>query len=241
MPGTEQPQRLTDPFLHLVFAQLLLARREGYVLLDGRGEERRLGELEDETHPPPQLVLRERPRVHAINEHPPARRREKKIQVLDERALPRARPADYPEHLLGLHRERDSPERLDLEGGSRRVDVPHVLELDPHRTSLPIFMAPASSSGVRSFAGPSPRPAASRKVVGRTRWFSLRRSASETRRSGETSATSPPAFSTSTRSASSNSSRWWVTWRTVVVPRNASSLSRISLRPAASSIEVGSS
>src|SRR5215211_361340 len=243
MPGTEQPQRLADPFLHLVFAQPLLAGREGHVLLDGRGEERRLGELEDETHPPPQLVLRERPRVHAVDEHLPARRREKKIEVLDERTLPRARPADYPEHLLGLHRERDPPERLDLEGGPRRIDVPHVLELDPHRAraSLPIFMASASSSGVRSFAEPSPRPAASRKVDGRTRWFSSRRTASETRRCGETSATSLPAFSTSTRSASSNSSRWWVTWRTVLVARNPSSLSRISLRPAASSIVVGSS
>src|SRR5215211_986191 len=195
MPGTEQLHRLADPFLHLVFAQPLLARREGHVLLDGRGEERRLGELEDETHPPPQLVLRERPRVHAVDEHLPARRREKKIQVLDERTLPRARPADYPEHLLGLHRERDPPERLDLEGGPRRIDVPHVLELDPHRAraSLPIFMASASSSGVRSFAGPSPRPAASRKVEGSVRRFPSMRSASAIKACGLTSATSLPA------------------------------------------------
>src|SRR5215211_3074027 len=243
MPGTEQRQRLADPLAYLDFAQPPPARGEGHVLLDGRGEERRLGELEDEAHPPPQLVLRERARVHAVDEHPPARGHEKKIQVLDERALPRARPADYTEHLLGLDRERDPAERLDLEWGSRRVDVPHVLELDPHRAraSLPISMASASSSGVRSFAGSSPRPAASRKVEGRTRRFSSRRSVSETRCSGLTSATSLPELSTSTRSASSSSSRWWVTWRTVLVPRSPSSLPRISRRPAASSIEVGSS
>src|SRR3712207_8434575 len=55
---------------------------------------------------------------------------------------------------------------LDLERCSRRVDVVHVLELDPHRAraSLPIFsmMAAASSSGVRQ--RPSPSLVASRKV-----------------------------------------------------------------------------
>jgi hypothetical protein len=125
--STEHPERLTNPLPHLVFVQPELTRREGHVLFHGWGEERRLGELEDESHPTAQLALPERPRVHAINEHLPARWHKKKVEVLDERALPRARPTDDAQDLVWLDGERDPPERLDFEGGSRRVDVSHVL------------------------------------------------------------------------------------------------------------------
>jgi hypothetical protein len=149
--GSEQLQRLAYPLPYLVFIHSEAARGEGHVLLDGRGEERGLGELEDEAHPAAQLAPPERPRIHAVHEDAAARRLEEQVQVLDERALPRARPADYAEHLVRLDRERDAPQRLDLEWGPRRVDVPHVLELDPHRNpndGVPKMRRPGTRSTV---------------------------------------------------------------------------------------------
>jgi hypothetical protein len=67
VPGAEQPERFAHPLEHIVFLKPDLARREGDVLLDGRGEERRFGKLEDEPHPSAQHVLFERPRIHAVH------------------------------------------------------------------------------------------------------------------------------------------------------------------------------
>src|ERR671917_403626 len=81
--GAEQAECLADPLSHLVLVQPELTRCEGHILFHGRGKERRFGELEDEPHPPPQLVLLERARVHAVNEHLPARGSQEQIEVLD--------------------------------------------------------------------------------------------------------------------------------------------------------------
>src|SRR5215208_3916735 len=102
-------------------------------------------------------------------------------------------------------------------------------------------MASASCSGVLSFAGGKPSFSASLGTTGRTSLFSRRRSALEKNRSGVSSATSSPPFRTRMRSAPVSSSRWWVTCRTVFSDCRAWRYSRTSMRPAESSMEVGSS
>src|SRR5215204_4776263 len=241
----KRPQRLQHPLPDLLFAKSELTWGEGYILLDGRGEERRLGELEDEADPAPQLALFERRRIHAVDEHLATRRNEEQIHVLYERALARARATDDREHLSRLHDERHASQRLDLEGGAPCVDMPDVPELQLHRDLVPLCvlasMTSASSSGVRSFAGARPSSSASLGTTGRTSLFSRRRSALEKNRSGVSSATSSPPFRTRIRSAPVSSSRWWVTCRTVFSDCRAWRYSRTSMRPAESSMEVGSS
>src|ERR671920_2179536 len=192
---------------------------EGHILFDGRGEERRLGELEDEADPAPELAPFERRRVHAIDEHLATRRNEEQIHVLYERALARTRATDDREHLVWLHDERHASQRLHLEGGAPCVDMPDVPELQPHRVLVPLCdlasMASANSSGVRSFAGGKPSPRASLGTTGRTSLLSRRSSALEKNLSGVSSATSFPSFRTRMRSAPVSSSRWCVTCRTV--------------------------
>src|SRR5215207_887019 len=241
----QRPQRLEHPLPDLLFAKSELTWGEGHILLDGRGEERRLGELEDEADPAPQLALFERRRIHAVDEHLATRRDEEQIHVLYERALARARATDDRKHLSRLHDERHAPQRLDLERGAWRIDMPDVPELQLHPALVPLCvlasMASASSSAVRSFAGGKPSSSASLGTTGKTRRFSRRKSALENNRSGVSSATSSPPFRTRIRSAPVSSSRWWVTCRTVFSDRRSWRYSRTSLRPAASSIEVGSS
>src|SRR5918992_2386111 len=241
----QRPQRLEHPLPDLLFSKAELTWGKGHVLLDGRGEERRFGELEDEADPASQLALLERRRIHAVDEYLATRRNKEEIHVLYERALARASTADDREHLSRLHDERDAPQRLDLEGGAPCVDMPDVPELQLHRDLVPLCcrasMASASSSGVRSFAGARPSSSASLGMTGRTSLFSRRRSALENNRPGGSSATSSPPFRTRIRSAPVSSSRWWVTCRTVFSDRRSCRYSRTSLRPAVSSIEVGSS
>src|SRR5215208_4265641 len=242
---SKRPQRLQHPLPDLLFAKSELTWGEGHILLDGRGEERRLGELEDEADPASELAPFERRRVHAVDEHLATRRNEEQIHVLYERALARARTADDREHLTRLHDERHASQRLDLERGTPCVDMPDVPELQLHRVLVPLCvlasMASASSSGVLTFAGARPSSSASLGTTGRTSLFSRRRSALEKIRSGVSSATSTPPFRTRIRSAPVSSSRWWVTCRTVFSDCRAWRYSRASMRPAESSMEVGSS
>src|SRR5918992_2180385 len=196
----QRPQRLEHPLPDLLFFKAELTWGKGHVLLDGRGEERRFGELEDEADPASQLALLERRRIHAVDEHLATRRNKEEIHVLYERALARASTADDREHLSWLHDERHASQRLDLEGGAPCVDMPDVPELQLHRGLVPLCvlasMAWASSSGVRSFAGGKPSPRASLGTTGRTSLFSRRSSALEKNRSGVSSATSSPPFRT---------------------------------------------
>src|SRR5215208_2938160 len=134
----QRPQRLQHPLPDLLFAKSELTWGKSHVLLYGRGEERRFGELEDEADPASQLALFERRGIHAVEEHLATRRNEEQIHVLYERALARARAADDREHLSRLHDERHAPQRLDLEGGAPCVDMPDVPELQIHRVLVPL-------------------------------------------------------------------------------------------------------